>query len=118
MLNKKGFSLVDTMVSMFILLIVLGIVFQFLTYIKVNRDRQDNMLIVTQQLNNEIERAYRTIDWPNISGQEFNTRKGMAVSTFTNYELTPFHTEKLTVSFELEDLKKSIDIERSVFWSE
>lgn len=114
-LNKKGYSFIDVIVAMVLLSVSLLMIFQFLGFLKTNKEKQDTNIIVLQLIQNETEKAYRTEDWSSLTDSFYEaSNKRVVQSSFHGNLITEHNTEQITLTISVADFEQSVLLERRV----
>lgn len=113
-LNNEGSSIVDVVIGLLLILMTLGFLFQFNSYLINSKEKQEINSIFFATIHNETERAYKIKDWETLEGVVFNSNWGEVGSSFSDYHVTTHNTESIVVTVTLAEKESSVIIERSL----
>ena len=114
MMNKKGSTYVELLVAVFVLLSITIITTNIINYVAHHNQEIKIQTALTQEMQAQIVSIYEK-DWDNLESQEIETPYG---KISVSYELskTDFNTNKLEVTFLLNENKVTYQIERSEYY--
>lgn len=114
--NKKGVTLVETLVIIIISFVIITTVNSFT--ISLSRHKVDIRKHMEFNINvdNKIAELYNIDNWEllNSSAEIITTNNG-DISLSIEYDSTNYKTDKLILSFTLDEYNKKYEIERSVY---
>ena len=113
-MNKKGSTYVELLVAVFILLSITIVTTNIINYVARHNQEIKIQTALTQEMQAQIVSIYEK-DWDNLESQEIETPYG---KISVSYELskTDFNTNKLEVTFLLNENKVTYQIERSEYY--
>ena len=114
MMNKKGATYVELLVAVFILLSITIVTTNIINYVAHHNQEIKIQTALTQEMQAQIVSIYEK-DWDNLESQEIETPYG---KISVSYELskTDFNTNKLEVTFLLNENKVTYQIERGEYY--
>jgi len=113
-LNDLGFTFIDSIISMFLVGILVIVIHTSNTYITTSCLSNRKSAAYYQTVNNHIQSLYTT-DW-SLKSNEVITENLKSISVnYTNYQSeTIFHTQQITVTFIYENYTNTYVLEKEV----
>ena len=117
-LNKKGSAIVELVISIFIFATIVLLVTNFKTYLATEEARMTQQSTFYSQIDIELANIYFEDDWDNLENKTTKTKVGDLQVNIENQGVSEFNTEMLEVEFQLKELTKTLNLERSVYYNE
>lgn len=114
-LNKKGSAVVELIISIAIFAAIVFITTSFRIYLATHVADMTKKTTFYTHIDNELAYMYSMDNWDNLEEtKNVDTGKGVIEVKITPQGVSEFDTEVIQVNFELEELGKELQLERSV----
>lgn len=122
-MNNKGFSFIESLISLFIIFLIVSLFGNFKIYMRNIEIKTETNLVLYKIINNEIMQVYEE-EWSSLNNEryEISIENNLVIVEYKNYmNLKEKNIEILEVVFYLENeinsnnIKKEYKIERSIY---
>lgn len=114
--EKKGATFLDVMVSLVVLMSFTGMMVSATHFMARSQQRVRQTTHYNQVMHNRVSTLYTEPDWSQLDEEEVDTPDGTVAITYDYEGIHPtYQTDRLVITFTLNEQTESVPLERSVY---
>lgn len=114
--NKRGSSYIGLVATLFVAIALVVIVSNFSVYISSHKDKVYRHNDLSEEVLSKLAEVNNADSWETLTNESVITDYGAMIISYDFKGVTEFETNKLNVTFELNEELETYSLERSVYY--